>query len=122
MTLTFEDAARVLRASTVEQTTGSLIEGNGSRCAVGVLGGEELGLESLHKPIFQGQGYECDFRIGKCYGMTSRMVTQIIYWNDSAILTFEEIADKIDMWSRGDFFNITEADPKAPAKPLIVVL
>ena len=119
MTLTFDDAARVLRASTISPITGSLIDEDGCRCAVGVLGGEELGLETPDKPIFQGDDFLCDKRIGVCYGMDYRLVTQIIHWNDSSHMTFEQIADQIDMWAEGDFSNIA-VDPMA-AKPLTEV-
>ena len=119
MTLTFEDAARVLRASTISPIIGSLIDEDGCRCAVGVLGGEELGLETPYKPIFQGDDFLCDKRIGVCYGMDYRLITQIIHWNDSSLFSFKKIADEIDRWAEGDFGNIT-VDPMA-AKPLTEV-
>ncbi len=127
MTLALEDAARVMRASTVQQVTGELIDSNGCRCAMGVLGGEDLGLEHMmvtrierdgrrcHEthsevvPMFQKSAFKIAERIGGCYGMSQRMVSQIIEWNDGIELTFGEIADRIDEWANGDLSNIEVA-------------
>ncbi len=133
MTLTFEDAARVLRASAVQQVTCTLIRIDGCRCAMGVLGGEDLGLEGMmvvrvghtkpineSVPMFQKSAFEVAERIGECYGMGRRMVSQIIEWNDGVSrLTFGEIADRIDEWANGDLSNM--GVPSFIAEPLTVI-
>ena len=107
MTLTLEDAARVLRAWTGPKILGALIDEIGGRCAIGVLGGEELGYSPAYTSrngvrieadaIFQGSLQVCtDDVIGECYGMDVELVDQIEEWNDEAGLTFAEIADKLD--------------------------
>ena len=121
----------------MEQITGDLINEDGCRCAVGVLGGEDLGLEYMmvtrierdgkfgHEtsnesvPMFQMSAFDVSDRIGGCYGISRRMVSQIIEWNDGIKLTFGEIANRIDEWANGDLSNIGVAD--YTAEPLTVI-
>ena len=117
--LTIEDAARVLRGYTGSQTTGSLIDLRGARCAMGVLGGEELGLDPHHGTIvFQGLTMtqymstqkaavgSNDHRIAECYDIKGE-VDMIEIWNDLFKLSFTQIADKLEYYA-----SLTEAQRK----------
>lgn len=100
--LTIEDAVRVLRGWKGEQTQGVLIDAKGARCAMGVLGGEEMGLDQDGIMVFQGKWGEADFRIGECYGLDSKTVARVERWNDDRALTFAEIADRLERYHEED--------------------
>ena len=95
--LTIADAARILRAYTGTHIRHVYINHKGGRCAIGILGGEELGY-SVEKPTteFQGSRMRIGTRIGECYGMSDDIVNNILTMNDEGA-SLHEIADRLDV-------------------------
>ena len=95
--LTIADAARILRAYTGTHIRHVYINHKGGRCAIGILGGEELGC-SVEKAmtVFQGSALLIGTRVGKCYGMSDDIVNDILTMNDNGA-SLHEIADKLDV-------------------------
>ena len=91
--LTITDAARILRAYTGTHIRHVYINHEGGRCAIGILGGEELGYGI--KTQFQGSRMRIGTRIGECYGMSDDIVNDILTMNDEGA-SLHEIADKLE--------------------------
>ena len=96
MELTLEDAIRILRRYTGKQATFTLLEEDGGRCAMGVLGGESLELRRDHVFLDGIEVREED--VGALYNLTRSQSNQIVDWNDINRHTFREIADKMEAW------------------------
>ena len=98
--LTIADAARVLRAWKGKQRVGVLLDARGERCAIGVLGGEALGIDRegmITGYIFMGKQDAKPTDITTLYGIDPTLHKQIIAWNDGDGLTFSQIADRLDV-------------------------
>ena len=105
--LTIQDAIKSLREWKGKQTRYVLIDGRGDRCALGVLGGDDLKLVSSTTYSFKGdtdKGILRDTtvdRIGEAYGIPLDLVVRMIQWNDINRLTFSQIADRLEAENEG---------------------
>lgn len=100
MTQTAQDAVRILRAYEGEQITQGLIDHQGARCAMGVLGGADLTLDN-EDICWRGLCDSVEFKIGAEFGFDDGQIEDILEWNDMGACSFNEIAARIEAgeWS-----------------------
>ena len=101
--LTIQDAIKRLREWKGKQTRFVLIDGRGDRCALGVLGGDDLKRVGGGTCTFKGKvgtlSNDIVSAIGETYGMQHDLVTRMIQWNDIDKSTFDQIADRLEVHS-----------------------
>ena len=97
MAQTVQDAVRILREYTGPQITGNLIDEDGYRCAMGVLGGSDLVLTDDGEECWRGECDRVEFQIGEEFGLMQSDVEVILDWNDGTDkCSFQEIASRIE--------------------------